>query len=264
LPGGTPVILNNSGSFSFSSIPHDAEVLRSLSRRTIIEVVETVNDQQRTHYYFPNQEGFEQKPIEYRLSSTDIIDAWELLGEHDEVTKEWLVTRLEQLTASAQDESGNILQQVSEHKSLLNEMSRHLYGLIQLEHFLFDEKVLKTKKDAVNHGKSLKYYLTHDNVDTLISYLKDLEKLYSEEKLLPGYYWLLLSIIQNNIYRYRLLKKFMKECFEVEERKRYQNALNKVIEGTEAKLKAVGSRINVDKKKLSWVLENIDPHANNK
>lgn len=261
LAGGFKTQLANKGSINILELANGSDVLKALSRKTIMEVIEVVNNEERTHYYYPNQEGFEQKPLEYRLSSTDIIDVWEMLGEPDETIKEWLVYRLEQFTSTAQDESGVIVQSVSEHKSLINEMSRHLYGLIRLEEYLFATTQFRTNKERLAQGKRLQYFLTHDNVDTLPSYIKDIEELYAQGSLLPGYYWLLLSIILSNIYEHPNQRKLIKECIEETDRKQYKRVREKQIEYLQEKMAKVEVGLKVNKSKLNWVVENLSSYA---
>ena len=75
------------------------------------------------------QIGFECRPIEYRLSTNEIIDGWELLGTDNNDLNDWLTTRLETLIDLAQDESGKLIDTHQISKSLLNEMARYFYGL---------------------------------------------------------------------------------------------------------------------------------------
>jgi hypothetical protein len=220
--------------------------------------VENVGQQILTHYYYPQQEGFEQKPLEYRLSATDILDAWVQLGvEKEEELNEWLLTRLEVFTDLAQDESGKLIKEVSTTKSLLNEMARHLYGLIALEEFLFNPKTLKKSNTQLRaHGRELAHYLLHDNVLTLKSYLQDLESLYAEEKLLAGYYWLILSILEAKFYKNALLPKLIKFCYETEkEKKELRTGIEKILRELLEKQKMLEEKMGVERKKLKWASE---------
>lgn len=266
LPTTKIIDLNITKEIDLQTLPQSSEIIKSLSRHSILEVREIVNGQSRTHYYYPNQIGFEQKPIEFRFSATDILDAWDLLYKDDHIAKEWLATRLEQLTEKAQDESGRIVQDVSEQKSLLNEMARHLYGLVQLEKYLFDPSVLKSPKQIEAHWKSMQYYLAQDNVDTLINYIKDIQQLYESKRMLGGYYWVLLSIIKTNIYGNKQLKTFLNQHLPQiksyntsgkEERKKFKILTEKNITDIEDKLQYVNSQMDVEKKKITWALESL-------
>ncbi|RYZ26444.1 MAG: hypothetical protein EOO10_15530 [Chitinophagaceae bacterium] len=248
--------LNGAKEQALLALPHGQFIVDSLARHCILTVSEQVGNEQRLHTYYPNQVGYEQKPLEYRLSASDIIDAWELLSREEKEANEWLLSRLEVYTELAQDESGRLVQEVGESKSLLNEMARHLYGLIQLEHFLFDPTILtKSGKQKTLAANNLRYYLTHDNVDTLRSYVKDIEKGYSEKKLLGGYYWLLLSIVHHRLYQHPLLPKLLKETLEAPERKVLRESIEEERSQLEEKIKSLETALGVDAKKLKWAME---------
>jgi hypothetical protein len=248
------IVLNERKELLLNELNHAKEILNALARQTVLKVIEKVNERCLTHYYYSNQEGFDQKPLEYRLSATDIIDVWELLGKEDQVLNEWLISRLEVFTDRAQDESGRIIENVSAPKSLLNEMARHLYGLIKLEQFLFNENTWnKPNYQKEAHYNELRYYLTNENLDTLKSYLTDIEKRYNDNELLGGYYWLLLSVILTNIYEAKPLQKMIRDFgSDDRDKKAFRNLIQRMITEITEKLQELEKVISIDRKKLLW------------
>jgi HKD family nuclease len=261
LTGDEQLYLNDSKEQYLLTLKHGQQIVDSLARQPILKVIEKTPAGNRQHYYYPNQEGYEYKPIEYRLSATDIIDAWDLLGAEDKELNEWLLNRLELYVELAQDESGKLKQEVTEGKSLLNEMARHMYGLIKLESFLFDPSILnKSGRQKTAHSNNIRYYLTYDNVDTLHSYLKDIEKLYSDGKLLGGYYWLLLTLVQTKFYAHPLLPKLFREVITDDTRKALKEQIEEQRISLEQKLSLVQKELEVDDKKLKWAVQMLMPN----
>lgn len=248
------ISLNNGKDVFIKNLPHSKEILDSIVRNPIFKVIETLPTEERIHYYYPNQIRFDQKPIEYRFSAGDIIEVWELLGTGDELLSEWITNRVEILAEFAEDESGRLVNEISESKNLLNEMARHLFGLIQLERFLFREQIWKyTVAQKTGHFHNLRYYLIHDNVDTLTSYLKDIEKMHIDKKLPGGYYWLLLMIIKEKIYKCKDLTGIIKSFAPLDaDKKELKTAIEKNIASLETSLSILESTIDIQPKKLSW------------
>jgi HKD family nuclease len=248
------IVLNETKELLLSELKHAKQILNALARQTVLKVIEKVNETCLIHYYYPNQEGFDQKPLEYRLSATDIIDIWELLGKEDQELNAWLVSRLEVFTDIAQDESGRIIEKISESKNLLNEMARHLYGLVKLEQFLFNDSIWnKANYQKQAHYNELRYYLTNENVDTLKSYLKDIEKLYHDNHLLGGYYWILLSVIHTNIYEAKWLQRMIRDFgADDKDKKSFRALIQDISMEIIEKIQAVENVINIDRKKLMW------------
>ncbi len=249
--------LNSSKSVDLSALKNAHLVIESIARKPLLKVIETMEKTEREHYYYANQIGFEKRPLEFRFSSTDIIDAWELLGNESSELNDWLVNRLEQVTDIMQDESGILISDQTVEKSLLNEMARHFYGLVKLEQFLYDDSVLnKSKPQKASHFKNFKYYLTYDNIDTLFSYYREVYRLKHDGKILSVYYWLLLNILVNNFYGATNLKKFLKQI-NVEDLEKDSDILKSIEEirnEIEIEIEMVGKTLNVDKRKMKWAL----------
>ena len=162
--------MDGSDTISLADLKEGEAILESIARKPILKVIEEVNGTKQTHYFYVNQIGFESRPLEYRLSATDIIDAWDLLASEDSELNDWLVNILETLTDIQQDESGKLLSDNSVNKSLLNEMARHFHGLVKLETFLFNDDVYRRSNNLqAVHSNKIRYYLTYDSVDTLYS-----------------------------------------------------------------------------------------------
>lgn len=235
-------------------------VLNSIAKKPILKVIESLGSESRTHLYYINQLGFQKRPMEFKISTSDIIDAWELLGKVDSELNEWLVNRLEQITEQFQDENGIIIAGATVGKSLLNEMARHFYGLTKLESFLKDSAIeRKPQHTQIIHFNNIKYYLTYDNVDTLYSYYKNIFTLNTENHLLKVYYWLLIEIIDTNLYSQDMLS-FAKNLKGIskEEFKEFKMAFEGIkveIQNEIAKISLeVVNTGKLDKKQIKWAL----------
>lgn len=235
-------------------------ILNSIAKKPILKVIESFGNESRTHLYYINQLGFQKRPMEFKISTSDIIDAWELLGKVDSELNDWLINRLEQITEQFQDENGVIVAGATVGKSLLNEMARHFYGLSKLESFLKDSSMeRKPQHTQISHFNNIKYYLTYDNVDTLYSYYKNIFALNNEEYFLKVYYWLLIEIIDTNLYSQDMLSlaKNLKGISK-EEFKEFKIA----FEGIKTEIQKEIAKISIevvntgklDKRQIRWAL----------
>jgi hypothetical protein len=157
-----------------------------------------------------------------------------------------------------QDESGNIIDNPAQKKSLLNDMARQFYGLSKLEESLFDEKKLKqSDKNKQRHFQSLNYYLTHDNVDTLLNYIRAIGKMHKEGNIMDSYYWLLLQIVKVRFYENDNIKRFAKQCSNEQE----YRVLKKIVEQRSIMIDNLTMKVEellpVDKKLLQWTIKNL-------
>ena len=248
--------IQGNGTVELSELKNGNAIIDSIARKPILMVTEKLNGTEQIHYYYANQIGFESRPLEFRLSATDIIDAWELLGNENSELNDWLINRLELATDLLQDESGKLISDKTANKSLLNEMARHFYGLVKLEEFLSDEKVYKKNNglQAV-HLNNIRYYLIYDNVDTLYSYFKDLCKLHDEKSIMSVYYWLILNIIISNFYENKYLWKLIKSLWsdnidKTELKKNVETIINEI----KLEILKVENEFNLDRKKIKWAL----------
>lgn len=239
-----------------SELKNGKAIIDSIARKPILKVTEEINGTEQIHYYYANQIGFENRPLEFRLSATDIIDAWELLGSDNTELNDWLVNRLELATDLLQDESGKLISDKTANKSLLNEMARHFYGLVKLEGFLFDEGIFRRNNGLQSaYFNNIRYYLTCDNVDTLYSYIKDLGKLYSSGSMMSVYYWLILNIILSNFYENKFLKKIFRALqSDTINKSEIKSVIGSITTEIREELIKVEKNLDLDKKKIKWAL----------
>lgn len=249
-------LLNGDTKINLSELKQANAIIDSIARKPILKVIEEINSTEVIHYYYANQIGFENRPLEFRLSASDIIDAWELLGKENVELNDWLVNRLELATDLLQDESGKLLADKTLNKSLLNEMARHFYGLVKLEEFIFNENHLKKNKSLQSaHYNNIRYYLTCDNVDTLFSYTKDLGKLHESGNIMSVYYWLLLNIILVNFYENKFLNKLLKQLHsENDNKSETKTSLKNINKEIKADIEKLTKTLDLDKKKIEWGL----------
>ncbi len=244
--------LSLSKEVQLTKLQHGNEILEAIARCPILEVNEYLENDKRVHFYYLNQIGFEQRPLEFRLTVNDILDTWSLLSSDNQLVQDWLINRLEQYTDLAQDASGIIISKINERKSLLNEMARHFYGLVKLEQFLTNEIVWKQNLSLqAEHGNNIAYYLLHDNVDTLVSYIKDVSNMYDQGKMPGGYYWLILQILRIKFYDCDLLRKMTRKFVTI----KAKGIMDQISEQSNIlKLKTVEleQAMSIDKKKLKW------------
>ena len=250
------ILLNATAKIELLKLKHANAIIDSIARKPILKVVEEINDSEQVHYYYANQIGFESRPLEFRLSASDIIEAWELLGAENVELNDWLVNRLELATDLLQDESGKLIADKTVNKSLLNEMARHFYGLVKLEEFIFNENCLKKNRSLQSaHYNNIRYYLTCDNVDTLYSYTKDLGKLHESGSIMSVYYWLLLNIILTNFYENKILFKLLRQLYsENANKSELKSTIANITNEIKLEIKKLEKTLDLDKKKIEWGL----------
>jgi hypothetical protein len=260
LPGERVEMQTGKGQFVFSESRHGDAQLEALSRKPLLNVDEQRGERTITHLYYMAQTGFGQRPSHVHITPSDMIDAWEILGKDDEMAREWFETTLEHLADLMQDESGRIDSRRIETKSLLNDMARHFYGLARLEEFLFDEKHLKGSEKARNrHFQKINYYLSYDNIDTLVNYMRGLEKLHAEGMLMHSYTWLLFQIVHVRFYNHPKLKLFIRTCAPTGnvEDKSFKHVVEQRINHLDELLQRIEQKLEVAPKLLQWTLKNL-------
>jgi len=252
------------GSISFMDFKNGLAILESLSRKPLIKVIESTYDGEQVHYYYMEQIGFECRPIEYRLSTNEIIDGWELLGTDNNDLNDWLTTRLETLIDLAQDESGKLIDTHQISKSLLNEMARYFYGLSKLESYLFNDNIYKKNKvEQEKHFNNVHYYLINDNVDTLYSFWKMIQKQYESTQIMRVYYWLLISILKLKFYENTQLKRLTKHFSHLNKTNEIKNGTKKIIDELNLEIFEIEKTVKVDKKKLKWATNILESDYGN-
>jgi hypothetical protein len=262
IPGEPTRDIPGKGKYTFPNNKHGDTVLDTIARKPLLTVLEQDGDEQREHLYYMSQTGFGLRPSHFRLTPADMVDAWELLGKDDEISREWFETTLERLADLIQDESGRVDMSRVRSKSLLNDMARQFYGLSQLEDFLFDDKQMKgSDKSRGRHLMKISYYLTNDNIDTLINYVRGLEKLHEQGGLMNSYYWLLLQIIRTRFYLHPRLKSFMKASSALmgSEVRMIQITAESRLTHIQSLIEQVEMKLDVKKSMLEWTLKNLEP-----
>jgi HKD family nuclease len=262
LDGGLEAEVSKTGYLEIPDTKLGNAILDALARKSIIAVEETKGTQTLTHYYYMTQSGFGQRPSQFRITPSDVIDAWELLGNDQELMRDWFDNTIERLVDLMQDESGKITDKPSEKQSLLNDMSRHFFGLAHLEQNLFDESKLKAAQKIKNkHYITLEYYLTHDNVDTLLNYLRGLEKSHMEGNLMHSYYWLLLQIVKTRFYEHPALKNTIRTCASdgVASYRAIRPVLHQRMRLIDEMINKVADSLELDPRLIAWTRENLQP-----
>lgn len=258
LYGNYEIDLINKGFIDLASIKNGEAILDALARKSLLTVIEQRENNTLEHLYYMSQVGFGQRPSHFFITPSDMVDAWELLGKDSEIMREWFENTFERLTDLMQDESGNIIDNPAEKKSLLNDMARQFYGLSKLEESLFDEKKLKqSDKNKQRHFQSLNYYLTHDNVDTLLNYIRAIEKLHKEGNIMDSYYWLLLQIVKVRFYDNSNIRNFARQCGGEEGYRLLKKTIDQRILLIDDLSLAVESKLPVDKQLLQWTIKNL-------
>lgn len=252
-------LLNNESKIDLTLLKHSNAIIDSIARKPILKVTEEKRNLEQVHYYYANQIGFESRPLEFRLSASDIIDAWELLGSESVELNDWLINRLELATDLLQDESGKLIADKTLNKSLLNEMARHFYGLVKLEEFISNEEVLKKNMSVQSaHCNNIRYYLTCDNVDTLYSYTKDLGKLYESGSIMSVYYWLLLNIILENFYENKNIIKLLRLLYgENVAKNEVKSSIINITAEIKIEIEKLEKTLDLDRNKIKWGLSII-------
>jgi HKD family nuclease len=154
--------------------------------------------------YYPKQIGFETKPLppKYRLQDQQIFQLWNDLEKKPKagVDENKVIDKLAEHFDSGED----YIEQPLEISSL-NQMATHLTGLITLEKALFPDQG-KPSLETIN------YYLFTENIDTLPGYMKLIKEMKEKTgKIQPGFYWLILNIIQKQFYQDSYLKVKLKK-----------------------------------------------------
>lgn len=141
-------------------------------------------------------------------------------------------------------------------------MSRHFFGLAHLEQNLFDESKLKAAQKIKNkHYITLEYYLAHDNVDTLLNYLRGLEKSHIEGNLMHSYYWLLLQIVKTRFYEHPALKNIIRTCAPDggASYRAIRPVLHQRMRMIDEMINKVADSLELDPRLIAWTRENLQP-----
>jgi len=203
-------------------------------------------------YYYPIHKNIENKPLpaNLNLNDSELLMLWMELEEQK--SKESTLRIIDKFIERITDESGDILgEELKKSNSTLNLMATHLSGIINLNKKVFAEKTTEKGKEALR--KMREYYLFTDNVDTIKGYRGLIEKMYKDNKLNVGFYWLLLNIIDKYFYC-----KYLKDIKCDQNRIENANAVRKMLKHQINDLANKMKDGSVTDKHLKWVNEILE------
>jgi PLD-like domain len=224
--------------------------LRILTSNTLIEVSQKLKKETVIRVYYPRQLNIEMKPLDFKLSATNILRYWDFL--EDDYSRELLTRNLAERTT---DESGVVDEENIERKSLLNEMAAHFSGLVKLEKYLFPDYI-QNKSERREKFRQLKYYLLSENIDTLSFYIEDLKNQSSQSKIQKSFFWMIIQIVLANFY-IKAAKWMYRHDIVKEEWKPFKNDIALKNYDLRKLVKEVAREINCPDIKLRWVEEQL-------
>ncbi|MEZ4942838.1 MAG: hypothetical protein R3D58_18350 [Saprospiraceae bacterium] len=216
--------------------------LRRLAKSSLIEILETTHTGSAyTHFYYPEQVNFEQRPLSLRLTTSMILQFWDNLSNES-----YMYTNSLRLSEATDEDTGEVGENVFEQPSLLNEWAQNFNGLVKLERFLFDPK--RRVREREEQDRQIEWYLLNRSLETLPTYLDELKTQYEEGKIYHTFYWTVLQIIAQNFYEVAAVR------FGKEKGKAYRR-IAKQLENMAAEcLKHIR---DVEPAKWNWLREKI-------
>ena len=224
--------------------------IKQLTKNSLIEVAQTVNDNIAIHAYYPQQLNIEVKPLDFKIDATTILKYWEFLN--DEFYKEALTRRLAE---SSTDESGVVDESTILKKSLLNEMAAHFSGLVKLERYLFPALIQK-KSDRKEAFRLIKYYLLTENIDTLPFYFEDLKNKLLGGEILASFYWMIVQIVAVNFYA-KAEKWQYRSDLEQGEWRAFKKDIQERCNMLKQNAKPIGESIRMNEIQQQWVINQL-------
>lgn len=206
--------------------------------------------------FYPKQLFIGQRPLssKIKIDELELINLWRLLQVDVKIDKTKITNYIERIIDNKFDEFGNEKLKKENNKSVLNYMAMHLSAIIGLEKMLFKECTYRSQRDinAFNSNKKslIKYYLLEDNVDTLTGYRRMITEKYNENKIVGGFYWLLLKIISQKLYVKSLTKSFLNDP-------NLKKVFNKISKELANEIRSIENSIKVDSQLLIWVEKNL-------
>ena len=241
---GTPIVQGNRELNLFG------DDLKNLVANTLVEVAQKKNDETIIHTYYPRQLNTENKPLDFKLNATTILQYWDFLD--DEYRKDSMTRSLAEKST---DDSGFIDDGKVEQKLLLNEMAAHFSGLVRLEKFVFPVYI-QNKGDRREQFRQIRYYLLSENIDTLPYYIEDLKIQYEQGKIQKSFFWMILQVLLINFYK-KAARWVYRHDIPVQDWKDFKNDNASKIHyliglGSEA-----ARSIDCIEAKLTWVQEQL-------
>jgi hypothetical protein len=222
--------------------------IKTLTGNTLVELSVLNKEKKEFYSFYPLQINIENKPLEFKLSTLNVLDFWNFLEDEHQST---ILSRIiaEQIT----DESGIIHEELADRKSILNEMAAYFNAFIKLERYLFREANSKISK--MEQYRDLKYYLLSENIDTVSCFLESLEKDIKNIKF-RSLYWMILQILLLNFYE-KALRWPHFSVLSPEETNAFRKDIRNEIIILKTKIKPIGETIEGLKEKEAWVLTQL-------
>lgn len=235
------------GTFHFGLSQQD---IKALTKNTFVEIVQNSNGQITIHCYYPRQLNIDLKPLDFRLSTINILQYWDYLGDnyYNEAISRSLAEKIT-------DESGIIHEDKVETKSLLNEMAAHFNGLIKLEKFLFPEQIV-TKTSRREQFKTIKHFLLSESIDTLPFYLENLITQAKDQPNQKSFLWMIIQIVLTNIY-YKGGRWPYKRDVAPQEWKAFKNELSRKTQQLRGLASEISKDMKCPEKNLKWVEQQL-------
>ncbi len=216
--------------------------------------VKTTNRSGDIYHYFITHVNIASRPLpsKYNISDSELFQLWaELKGADGKKAKSRIIDQF--INRIVDEHEEDILANLQLTKSVLNQMASHLNGLLALHGSLMDNIDKLGTRNIKPRQNKVGYYLTADNVDTLVSYQRMISKLYKEEEINIGFYWLLLYVLKSYFYNNESLCNLLL----VESKDAYASisrVLEKTIKNIEREMKNQG----VENAKIKWLKSQVD------
>lgn len=222
--------------------------IKMLTGNTLVELSVLNKEKKEFYSFYPIQINIENKPLEFKLSTLNVLDFWNFLEDNHHST---VLSRI--IAEKITDESGIIHEEMIDRKSILNEMATYFNALIKLERHLFSEA--NTKISKMEQYRDLKYYLLSENIDTVSYFLESLEKDINDIKF-RSLYWMVLQILLLNFYE-RALHWPHFSILMPEETNAFKKDIRNEITKLKNKIKPIGETIEGLKEKEAWVISQL-------
>ena len=216
--------------------------------------VKATNGSGDIYQYFITHVNIASRPLpsKYNISDSELFQLWaELKGADGKKAKSRIIDQFINRVVDEHEE--DILANLQLTKSVLNQMAGHLNGLLSLHGSLMDNIEKLGTRSIKSRQIKVVYYLTADNVDTLVNYQKMIAKLYKEKEINIGFYWLLLYVLKSYFYNNQSLCNLLL----MEAQDAYvsiSRRLEKTMKNIEREMKNQG----VDNSKIKWLKSQVD------
>jgi len=235
---------------------YNDNVLQLLSDNPIIQVKDKRT--REVFYFYPVQKEIDLRPLstKVRINDKELLSLWADLELEDGVSKRILDQGIERIIDFKTNEEGELINDNEDCESTLNLMASHLSGLIKLEKILF--KPESGQRQSVKKKEKVAYYLYTDNINTLLGYVKLLDRMYESKTILPSFYWLLLNVVQNNFYENARLQQIFKDDWQKGDMLSTKNkSIKELLEKKAKNAESLMLKERVSRKHLKWVKDKL-------